>query len=65
MGIPTISLVPCFGDDVGAKRTLARRVDEACRSIGFLLVSEHGLDRQALDDAFALSGDFFDSDTHR
>jgi isopenicillin N synthase-like dioxygenase len=41
---------------------LARCVDEACTSIGFLLISDHGLDQEILDDAFALSGNFFDGD---
>ena len=60
--IPTISLAPCFSGDRDAMRALARSVDEACRSIGFLLVSEHGIEHQALDDAFAMSSDFFDSE---
>ena len=61
MDIPAISLAPCFAADREAALALARRVDEACASIGFLLISDHGLDRRILDEAFALSGDFFDA----
>jgi isopenicillin N synthase-like dioxygenase len=60
--IPVLSLAPCFSDDSQAILALARRLDEACAGVGFLLIADHGLKQATLDEAFCLSGNFFDGE---
>ncbi len=42
------------------RRAIAEQVDKACQSIGFLVVTGHGVPRQDVDDALATSRSFFD-----
>tara|TARA_A100001037_G_scaffold306567_1_gene352788 strand:+ start:1428 stop:2441 length:1014 start_codon:yes stop_codon:yes gene_type:complete len=42
------------------KAALASAVDEACRSIGFLVISGHGVPRNLIDSALAAGRTFFD-----
>ncbi|MEW2397385.1 2-oxoglutarate and iron-dependent oxygenase domain-containing protein [Streptomyces sp. NPDC046862] len=42
--VPTVDLRPWLSGDAGARGAIARTVDEALRSAGFLLVTGHGVD---------------------
>ena len=42
--IPTIDLRPWLNGDAEARGAIARTVDEALRTAGFLLVTGHGVD---------------------
>ncbi|MEV5905215.1 2-oxoglutarate and iron-dependent oxygenase domain-containing protein [Streptomyces sp. NPDC052127] len=42
--IPTIDLGPWLSGDAGARAAIARTVDDALRTAGFLLVTGHGVD---------------------
>ena len=42
--IPTIDLRPWLSGDTEARREIARTVDEALQTAGFLLVTGHGVD---------------------
>ncbi|MEV6017837.1 2-oxoglutarate and iron-dependent oxygenase domain-containing protein [Streptomyces sp. NPDC051997] len=42
--VPTVDLGPWFSGDPGARAALARTVDDALRTAGFLLVTGHGVD---------------------
>nr|WP_309140654.1 2-oxoglutarate and iron-dependent oxygenase domain-containing protein [Streptomyces sp. PKU-EA00015] len=44
MAIPTIELRPWFAEDPVARTEIARTVDRALQSAGFLLVTGHGMD---------------------
>ena len=41
--VPVIDISPCFSGDEAARRAVARQIDEACRRIGFLVISGHGV----------------------
>ena len=53
--VPTIDLGPARRGDPEARRATARRIDEACRDIGFFAIAGHGvpepLVRQLREDA--------------
>lgn len=60
--IPTIDLSPYLAGTEEGKRAVAEAVDAACRSVGFLVVTGHGVDpglTQAMRD---VSFEFFDLD---
>ena len=42
MTVPIIDMAPYWSGSEASKRALARQIDEACRDIGFLLISGHG-----------------------
>ena len=58
--IPVIDIAPFEGDGAMARERIAAQVDWACRHIGFLLIANHGIERRLIDDAFAVSMDFFE-----
>ncbi|WP_373636708.1 isopenicillin N synthase family dioxygenase [Yoonia sp. BS5-3] len=45
-----------------ARAGLALRLDEICRSIGFLVLRGHGVDPQVIDDVWQAVGEFFAQD---
>ena len=57
--IPVIDIGPFDAGEAAGKR-IAEAVDRACRHIGFLLVGNHGVRRGLIDDAFAVSIEFFE-----
>ncbi len=59
--VPLIDLAQARG---GAhnRRRLARDIDDANRHIGFLAVVNHGVSTRLLDDMYAVTAEFFDSD---
>jgi isopenicillin N synthase-like dioxygenase len=60
MDIPRIDIAPFLDGDGTGKRRVAEAVADSCREFGFLVITGHGLDRDALQRAFALTRDFMD-----
>jgi len=60
LSIPAIDIAPFLSGDATAKHAVARAVAAACESVGFLVISGHGLPRDTLDRAIGLGLDFFD-----
>jgi isopenicillin N synthase-like dioxygenase len=60
LAIPTIDISPFLSGDPAGKDAVARAVREACESVGFLVISGHGLPQETLRRAIGLGMDFFD-----
>jgi isopenicillin N synthase-like dioxygenase len=58
--IPSISLGAFLRGSPKGQRTIAARVDEICRTTGFLVVEEHGIPGDVITEAWAEIGAFFD-----
>lgn len=58
--VPIIDLAPYFEGTPEGKAAVARQVDEACRGIGFLVITHHGIDPGLITRVSALSRQFFD-----
>jgi len=58
--VPIIDLAPYFSGSPPERAELARRVDEACRSIGFLVITNHGIPPALIQRVSAVSRQFFD-----
>ena len=61
--IPVIDIGPFDTGDAAARARIAADVDWACRHIGFLLIENHGVRRDLIDDTFTVSIEFFDRPT--
>lgn len=60
MAIPVIDLSPYFeGTDTG-KAAVAKAVDDACRSIGFLVIDGHGVDPELIAQMRQVSRAYFE-----
>lgn len=59
MEIPLIDLAPWFDGDEQDRRRLARTVDQHLQAVGFLLVTNHGIDPAVFHDARASVADFY------
>jgi isopenicillin N synthase-like dioxygenase len=57
--VPVIDLTAWFGGDAEARAGLARQVDEALRTSGFLLVTGHGITARLRAQARAAAREFF------
>ena len=60
--IPVIDIHPFLFGAAEDQRRVARAVDDACRSVGFLLVVGHGVPAELIDRAHAAARAFFDLD---
>ena len=58
--IPIVDMAPFAAGSAARKRAVAEQMDSACRGIGFLIISGHGVSPDLLDEAFAVSREFFD-----
>ena len=58
--IPAIDLHAFLGGGDGERRTIARNVDEICRSVGFLVVEAHGVPSDVIDHAWRAARAFFE-----
>ncbi|MDR3513363.1 MAG: 2-oxoglutarate and iron-dependent oxygenase domain-containing protein [Caulobacteraceae bacterium] len=58
--VPVIDISPYFSGDPAQKRAVARQIDEACRAIGFLVISGHGVPTELIERAGRLARAFFD-----
>ncbi len=57
--VPVIDIAPFLAGGAGDKARVAARVDEACREIGFLLVSGHGVADERIAEMRAVTQAFF------
>ena len=58
--VPTIDITPFLADDLKGKAEVARQVAEAARSIGFVVLSGHGIPQALFDTVFEKGFAFFD-----
>jgi isopenicillin N synthase-like dioxygenase len=59
-GIPVIDIATFETGDAPTRDAVVRAVAAACEQVGFLIISGHGVPQPLLDEAFAISRDFFD-----
>jgi isopenicillin N synthase-like dioxygenase len=59
LSVPIIDLAPYFSGTPEGKTEVARQVDEACRSIGFLVITHHGIAPELIARVSAVSRAFF------
>jgi len=52
--VPIIDLQPYFSGSPEGKAAVARAVDEACRSIGFLVITNHQIPQELVTRVSAL-----------
>jgi isopenicillin N synthase-like dioxygenase len=57
--VPVIDLAPSFAGSPAAVRAVATEIGRACETVGFLMVTGHGLSQTLIDDADGLSRAFF------
>ena len=57
--IPLIDFAPFLSGGAAERRNVAREVAEACESIGFLYLQNHGIAPATLDGMFAAARDYF------
>ncbi|REM31620.1 isopenicillin N synthase family oxygenase, partial [Mycobacterium tuberculosis] len=60
LSVPIIDLAPYFAGTAEGKAEVAKKVDEACRSIGFLVITNHGISPELISRVSSLSRKFFD-----
>ncbi|MDF1791201.1 MAG: 2-oxoglutarate and iron-dependent oxygenase domain-containing protein [Thalassobaculaceae bacterium] len=60
LDIPTIDVSPFLAGDADGKAAVARAVAQACETVGFLVISGHGLPQTTLDQAIERGLGFFD-----
>src|ERR1700691_1777239 len=58
--IPVIDIGPFLNGSAKDQETVARQVDHACSSIGFLIISGHGVPDSLIDDMLTVSRAYFD-----
>jgi isopenicillin N synthase-like dioxygenase len=58
--VPVIDISRAFSPSLADRGSLAREIDEACVSIGFLVISGHGVANALIDDAKRAANAFFD-----
>jgi isopenicillin N synthase-like dioxygenase len=59
LSVPVIDLIPFRSGDEGQRRAVAEEVGRACRDIGFLIVSGHGVPDTLIEDCYRTSKEFF------
>ena len=60
LDVPVIDIAPFREGDAAQKQAVAAAVDRACRDIGFLVISGHGVDPALMERTRAVSRAFFD-----
>ncbi len=58
--VPIIDLAPYFSDSAEGKAAVARAVNQACRDIGFLVITHHQIPVELVQHVSALTRQFFD-----
>jgi isopenicillin N synthase-like dioxygenase len=56
--IPILDLGPCLAGEPGAERRLARELRQACETVGFYFIVNHGVPQSLIDRAFAETARF-------
>ena len=57
--IPVLDIGAYLAGEAGAAAPLARAIAHACEDTGFLVVANHGVPQQRVDDSFAVAQQFF------
>jgi len=57
--VPVIDIAPFFHGSPAARLDVAARVDAACRNIGFLVITGHGVPQAAIDAVYATTQEFY------
>ncbi|ACB82455.1 2OG-Fe(II) oxygenase [Methylorubrum populi BJ001] len=57
--VPVIDLSPYLSGSPEGKREVAKQVGQACRDIGFLVISGHGISESLIKKTHSLSSEFF------
>jgi len=60
LSVPAIDIGPFLEGSPDGKRDVASALAKACREIGFLVIKNHGLPLEVLQDGFDMSRAFFD-----
>ena len=60
--IPIIDFEPFLKGSDNDKRAVARKIDDACRHIGFLVLAGHGVPKDTISGAWEATRGFFDLD---
>ena len=58
--IPTVNLEPFLQGSAEEQQAIARDVDEICRTLGFLVIEQHGVPLEIIDNAWTSARAFFD-----
>ena len=58
--VPTIDIGPFLGHGLAARHAVVEAVEAACREVGFLVISGHGIPEETLQRAFSFARTFFD-----
>ncbi len=58
--VPVIDITPYRTGVEASKRVVARQIGAACRDIGFLLITGHGVPQELIDAVDTVSREFFD-----
>lgn len=58
--IPSIDLGAFLNGTEEEQRFIATHVDEICKSIGFLIIENHGINENIISNAWSTIGDFFE-----
>jgi len=58
--VPVIDISSYFSGDAAQRKRVAQLIDHACRSIGFLVISGHGVPESLIEEAQKVSRAFFD-----
>src|ERR1700693_4879463 len=60
LSVPVIDIGPYWTGGKAAERQVAAAVDRACRDIGFLVISGHGVAAELVEETRAAAREFFD-----
>mgnify|MGYP003662294545 CR=1 FL=1 len=58
--VPIIDLGPYFGGTAEGKAAVAKAVNQACRDIGFLVITQHQIPAELVERVSQLTSQFFD-----
>jgi isopenicillin N synthase-like dioxygenase len=59
LSVPVIDLSPFRSDDPAQRNAVAAQVGQACRDIGFLIISGHGVPDTLIQDTYRTAKEFF------
>lgn len=59
--IPVVDIGPLFGDDRAAMEATAREIGQACETVGFFYIKNHGVSEALIERTYALSRRFHES----
>ncbi|MEW2500575.1 2-oxoglutarate and iron-dependent oxygenase domain-containing protein [Amycolatopsis sp. NPDC047767] len=65
LDVPVIDMNPFLTGDAEARAKVAKKVDRACRDIGFLVINGHGVDPALIERTREISRQFFDLPAER